>query len=255
MTDSIRPLILISNDDGITAEGIHVLARVASQLGDVVVVAPDGPRSGGSSALTWGTILRPERHADYCGAEMWSLNGTPVDCIKLALHAICNRRPSLVLAGINHGANTGNSVIYSGTMGATIEGCIAGIPSIGYSLITHNPTADDFAACEPLINSLTRQVMAAGLPEGVCLNVNIPAGGNVKGCRRARACHGEWVNEYDEYADPLGKPFYMLTGKYHNLEPEATDTDLYWNEQGYASVVAVVPDSDYLAPLPGITLE
>ena len=102
MTDSIRPLILISNDDGITAEGIHVLARVASQLGDVVVVAPDGPRSGGSSALTWGTILRPERHADYCGAEMWSLNGTPVDCIKLALHAICNRRPSLVLAGINH---------------------------------------------------------------------------------------------------------------------------------------------------------
>ena len=97
--------------------------------------------------------------------------------------------------------------------------------------------------------------MAAGLPEGVCLNVNIPAGGNVKGCRRARACHGEWVNEYDEYADPLGKPFYMLTGKYHNLEPEATDTDLYWNEQGYASVVAVVPDSDYLAPLPGITLE
>lgn len=173
----------------------------------------------------------------------------PADCVKLALNAIVDKQPDLVLAGINHGSNTGNSVIYSGTMGAVIEGCLQGIPSIGFSVCTHNPSASDFDACMPHVTEITRRVIERRLPDGVCLNVNFPKGGVVKGFRRARACRGRWTEEYAHYTSPEGKPFYILTGKYENHEPEATDTDLYWNAQGYGSVVPVTPDLDYSGTL------
>ena len=242
-------LILISNDDGITMEGIHRLVDAVSELGQVVAVAPDGPRSGGSSAISCNTLLMPKRLDDYHGAQMWAINGTPADCVKLALNAILPKCPDLVLAGINHGSNTGNSVIYSGTMGAVIEGCLQDIPSIGFSLCTHNPSAADFDACMPFVTEITQRVAERGLPDGVCLNVNFPEGGVVKGYKRARACRGQWTEEYASYSSPDGKPFYILTGKYLNFEPEATDTDLYCIEQGYGSVVPVTPDLDYTKPL------
>ena len=204
------PLILISNDDGITMEGIHRLVDAVSELGTVIVAAPDGPRSGGSSAISCNTMLMPKRIDDYNGAQMWSVNGTPADCVK---------------------------------------GCLQGIPSIGFSVCTHNPSASDFDACMPHVTEITRRVIERRLPDGVCLNVNFPKGGVVKGFRRARACRGRWTEEYAHYTSPEGKPFYILTGKYENHEPEATDTDLYWNAQGYGSVVPVTPDLDYSGTL------
>lgn len=241
-----KPLILITNDDGIEAEGIHRLVDAVDGMGDLVVVAPDGPRSGGSASITSGLILKPKRHADYRAAQMWSLNGTPVDCVKLGLDAIVgDRRPELVLSGINHGSNTGNSVVYSGTMGAALEGCLQGITSVGFSLTTHRPAASDFDACLPVVRRLSELALREGLPDGVCLNVNMPKGGKIAGCRWARACKGRWTEEFAAYTSPSGDPFYMLTGVYENREPEATDTDLFWLSRGYASVVPTVPDRDY----------
>ena len=243
------PLILISNDDGIQVEGIHRLVDAVAPLGQVVVVAPDAPRSGGSHSITCNNLLRPKRIDDYNGAQMWKLNGTPTDCIKLATDSLLPQQPDLVISGINHGSNTGNSVIYSGTMGAAIEGCLKCIPSIGFSLCSNHPTAEEFDSIMPYVTEITKKVLERGLPDGVCLNVNFPKGGNVKGYKRARACHGQWTEEYARYTDPDGKPFYILTGTYLNSEPEATDTDLYCIAHGYASVVPVVPDRDYTSPL------
>lgn len=246
-----KPLILITNDDGITSEGIHRLADAVSELGEVVVVAPDGPRSGGSASITCTSILRPKRKEDYRGAQMWELNGTPVDCVKLGLEAILSRKPDLILSGINHGANTGDCVVYSGTMGAALEGCMQHIPSIGFSIVNHHPTAEAFDACMPVVRRLSAAVLEKGLPDGVCLNVNMPGGGQqIRGAKRARACKGRWSEEFASYTDPFGSKFYMLTGEYINEEPEAEDTDLYWIAKGYASVVPTVPDRDYTGVLP-----
>lgn len=247
-----KPLILITNDDGIHAEGIRKLVDFIADLGDVLVVAPDAPRSGGSSSITCNTILRAKAFPNYGAATMLAVNGTPADCVKLALNALVPRRPAILLSGINHGANTGNSVVYSGTMGAALEGCMQKLPSIGYSLATHHPVDSEFDACRAIVYDLTAAVLRNGLPEGVCLNVNFPAGGTVKGMRRARACRGQWTEEFARFNDPDGHPFYMLTGKYRNDEPEATDTDLYCLSEGYASLVPTVPDRDYNGALPGI---
>lgn len=249
MAENEKPLILITNDDGITSAGIRYLVDSVAGMGDIMVVAPDGPRSGGSASITCETILRPKQCEDYNGARMTALNGTPVDCVKLALNALVPRRPSLVLSGINHGANTGNSIVYSGTMGATLEACMQGVPAIGYSLVSHTPRPEDFEACLPFMRELTGKVLREGLPEGVCLNVNMPSGGIIKGMKRARACKGRWTEEYAPYKDPFGRMFYMLTGTYVNSEPFSTDTDLYWLSQGYISIVPSVPDRDFSGPL------
>ena len=246
---SDRPLIFITNDDGINAEGIHQLIDMAAPLGDIIAVVPDSPRSGGSTAITCGAILRPKAYTSRDGVQIWTLNGTPADCVKLGLSALSPRRPDLLLSGINHGSNTGNSIVYSGTMGATLEGCLQKIDSIGFSLTSHRPAASDFQACRHVVETIVGMVLRDGLPENVCLNVNIPAGGVVKGMRRARACKGRWTKEYAAYVDPSGEKFYMLTGKYVNDEPEATDTDLYWLARGYAAVVPSTPDRDYLEDL------
>ena len=150
-------------------------------MGEIYVVAPNGPKSGGSSSITVEVPLRSKAQDDYNGAKMISVNGTPVDCVKLALHVILPRRPDFVLSGINHGANTGNSVVYSGTMGAAMEGALRGIPSIGYSLISHTPEASDFDRAMPYIRKITEGVIKNGLPDGVCLNVNIPVGREITG--------------------------------------------------------------------------
>lgn len=236
-----RPLIMISNDDGVDAKGLRYLVECVSGLGDVIVVAPDGPRSGQSSAITVDAPLRVRQHPDYQGARIYSVTGTPVDCIKLGMHAVVPRRPDILLAGINHGSNAGNSVIYSGTMGAVMEGCMIGIPSVGYSLLHHSIEAD-FSECGRFVDIITRSVLDQGLPEGVCLNVNIPALCKPKGMKTVRAAHGYWTEEYADYTDPHGHPYYWLTGRFVNTEPDSQDTDEFWLASEYVSVVPVRPD-------------
>lgn len=238
------PLILICNDDGIAAPGIHVLAGVAQHLGDVYIVAPDTPQSGMSSAMSVNTPLRIKQHdnAGYnANVKVYSVTGTPVDCIKLAMNNILPRRPDMMLCGINHGSNAGNNLIYSGTMGAVMEACMIGIPAIGYSLMHHSMAAD-FSKTLPYIEKISRAVIASGLPEGVCLNVNFPAKVEIEGLKVVRSAKSHWTEEYREYVDPTGRPFYWLTGKQINDEPEATDTDLYWLAGNHATVVPVAPD-------------
>lgn len=231
-----KKLILISNDDSVNAPGLHFLVDKVKELGDVWVVAPDEPKSGQSSSLTFNAPLRVTEHSGYEGARLFSVSGTPVDCIKLAMHNIVPRRPDIVLAGINHGSNAGNSVIYSGTMGAVFEGCMAGIPSVGYSLLHHSMAAD-FSECARFVKDVTAKVLANRLPEGVCLNINFPAKVKIEGMKVVRAARSHWTEEYQEYIDPHGKPFYWLTGRQINEEEGNPETDLYWLPRNYATCV------------------
>ncbi len=239
--ESKRPLILITNDDGFRARGLHHLTSLAVTLGDVVVVAPDTPQSAKSSALTPNAPLEIKTRGEMEGAPVYSVTGTPVDCVKLAMHAILDRKPDLLLSGINHGSNAAVNNIYSGTMGAAMEGCILGISSIGYSILDHSPMAD-FEPLSTFILDITRRVMAGGLPSGICLNVNFPAHCTPLGLKVVRAAKGNWTEEYADYATPHGTPFYWLTGKFHNDEPDNPDTDEYWLPRGYGSVVPIRPD-------------
>lgn len=231
-----KKLILISNDDSVNAPGLHYLIDCVKELGDVWVVAPAEQKSGQSSSLTINMPVRIKEYPEYEGARVFSVTGTPVDCVKLAMHTILPRRPDLVLAGINHGSNAGNAVIYSGTMGAVFEGCMDGIPSIGYSLLDHSMKAD-FSECRRYIMELTAKVLEQGLPEGVCLNVNFPKNVKIEGAKVVRAARSRWTEEYQAYTDPFGKPFFMLTGRQINEEEGNPDTDLYWLPRNYATIV------------------
>ncbi|MCM1152341.1 MAG: 5'/3'-nucleotidase SurE [Muribaculum sp.] len=245
-----RPLILISNDDGYQALGVRTLAEWLKPFADVVVVCPDGPRSGQSMAITVNAGLRiTELPSDPDGTRWYKVNGTPVDCVKLAMYTVCkDRRPDLVVAGINHGSNSAVNVVYSGTMGAVFEGCAFGIPSIGFSLTDHAHDAD-FSPAKPYVEKITAEVLENGLPHDVCLNVNVPdIKGPAKGMKVVRACRGHWSDEYEEYTDPSGHKFYMLKGKFINEEPESEDTDEWCLSHGYVSVVPVMLDRT--APMP-----
>lgn len=244
-----NPLILISNDDSINAPGIHLLARIAAQFGNVYVVAPATPQSGMSSAMTVNAPLRIMQHnITELGenVKFFDVTGTPVDCVKLAMNNILPRHPDLMLCGVNHGSNAGNNLIYSGTMGAVMEACMAGIPAIGFSLTSHSMDAD-FSKAAPLIEKIISIVIANGLPSNVCLNVNFPAKVEIKGMKVVRSAASHWTEEYCEYTDPHGRPFYWLTGKQINDEPDATDTDLYWLSQQYATIVPATPDQTNLS--------
>ncbi|MDE5706149.1 5'/3'-nucleotidase SurE [Muribaculum sp.] len=246
------PVILVSNDDGINAPGIHRLIDYVAGRGRIIAVAPDGPRSGQSSALTVNSPLRITRLPDYNGAEMYSVNGTPVDCVKLAVHVVLgDKRPDILLSGINHGSNSAINALYSGTMGAVFEGCLLGADSIGFSYHSHDENAS-LAACAPVVDEVVTRVIENGLPKGVCLNVNIPKCDKVAGIKIARAAEGYWTEEYAEYTDPHNRPYYWLTGRFHNTEPDASDTDLYWTDRGYASVVPCRPDQTAYADMSAI---
>ena len=237
-----RPLILITNDDSIMAKGIHTLAEKMAPYGDVYVVAPSQPRSGQSAAITVGAPLHIREEKEIAeGIRTFSVSGTPVDCIKLALHTIVPRRPNLVLSGINHGSNSGTSVTYSGTMGAVLEACMVGIPAVGFSLLHHSLSAD-FSFSIDYVIKIALDVLKNSLSKGICLNVNIPAKVKPLGIRTCRAARGHWSEEYRRYLDPSGKPFYWLTGRFVNAEPDAQDTDEYWLSNNYISIVPVSPD-------------
>ena len=237
-----RPLILVSNDDGIEARGVHCLIDRLIEFGDVVCVCPDSPRSAQSMALTVNAALRINPVEDYRGAKMYKTNGTPVDCVKLAMHTVLDHKPDLMVSGINHGSNASINVLYSGTMGAAMEGCAFGIPSIGFSLTDHAAHAD-FTPCYPFVDKIVAGVLKHGLPEGVCFNVNIPHyGPTPTEMRLVRAAKGNWSDEYREYTDPNGGKFYWLTGSFENEEPDAEDTDEWCLAHGIVSVVPVCLD-------------
>jgi len=237
-----RPLVLITNDDSIEAPGLHHLVRLAAEWADVVCVAPKRPQSGKSSAMTVGEALRvasvrPSEAVE--GVKYYTVdNGTPVDCVKIALYSLVPRRPDYLFSGINHGSNSGVNVLYSGTMGAALEGAVEGIPSAGFSLLDHSMSAD-FSLSEEYVRHIMQRMRVAPPASGVCLNVNMPSGIVPKGMRVCRACRGRWSDGYDRYTDPHGREFYMLAGFFINEEPEARDTDEYWLSQGYVSIVPV----------------
>ncbi len=248
-----KPLILVTNDDGVMAPGIRHLVKYMTELGEVVVVAPDKPQSGMGHAVTITNPLRLEKITVNDGHDEYSCSGTPVDCVKLAVNRVLKRKPDLLVSGINHGSNSSISVIYSGTMSAAIEGAMESIPSIGFSLLDYRFDAD-FTQAKQHILSIAGNVLKHGLPKGICLNVNIPAVSakeieGVKVCRQAR---GNWEEEFDYRQDPRGKDYYWLTGKF-NLYENSNETDEWALANKYISVVPVQFDFTAHDLIPEIT--
>lgn len=235
-----RPLILITNDDGVTAKGLKELSEVMRLFGDVVVVAPDRHMSGMSNAITVDHPIRVNKIVDEEGYQVFKCSGTPVDCVKLAFHHLLDRKPDFVVSGINHGANSSISVMYSGTMGGALEGCIHGIPSIGFSLNDYDHEAD-FARAKIYVARVFQQVAENGLPPLVCLNVNIPKG-EVKGIQVCRQTGGKWIEEFEKRTDPHKREYYWLSGYFENHEEDVDDTDIKALENGFVSIVPVTAD-------------
>ncbi|HLT53479.1 MAG TPA: 5'/3'-nucleotidase SurE [Flavobacteriaceae bacterium] len=236
---SKRPLILVTNDDGVTAPGIKALIAAMKPLGDVVVVAPDSPQSGMGHAITINSTLYAEKVTINGKQEVYSCSGTPADCVKIAINEILDRKPDLCVSGINHGSNSSINVIYSGTMSAAIEAGIEGIPAIGFSLLDFSWNAN-FKAAEHFANVIASSVLKNGLPPGIILNVNIPNVSKkdiegIKICRQARA---NWKEEFDKRVNPQGREYYWLTGKFVNLD-KGEDTDEWALSNNYVSIVPV----------------
>ncbi|WP_242155478.1 5'/3'-nucleotidase SurE [Aestuariivivens sediminis] len=237
---SKKPLILVTNDDGINASGIRTLIAIMKTIGDVIVVAPDSPQSGMGHAITLDSTLYAEELTFKKGTHKeYSCSGTPADCVKLAIRQLTDRTPDLCVSGINHGSNSSINVIYSGTMSAAIEAGIEGIPAIGFSLLNYKWNAK-FDACEPYVKTITENVLANGLPNGVVLNVNIPdiQGIDIRGIKICRQARANWVEEFDKRINPQGKDYYWLTGKFVNLD-EGEDTDEWALANNFVSVVPV----------------
>lgn len=239
----MKKLILVSNDDGYMAKGVHELMAMLAPYGEVVAVCPDQGRSGQSMALTFNAPLRiREMSSPVKGVRLFGCNGTPVDCVKISCYSVLDgRMPDLVVAGINHGSNAAVNVVYSGTMGAVQEGCSWGVPAIGFSLTTHDPDAD-FSAVKPSVDILVPKLLKDGLPKGTFINVNVPAGVSDAPLSICRESKAHWSEEYKRYEDPMGSHFYMLSGHMINDEPDSKDTDLYALAHGRTSVVVEALD-------------
>jgi len=235
-----KPLILVTNDDGITAPGLRALIEVMNELGDVFVVAPDSPQSGMGHAITANsTIYCNDITIDDGHQIEYASSGTPVDCVKLAVNEILNRKPDICVSGINHGSNSSINVIYSGTMSAAVEAGIEGVPAIGFSLLDTDWEAN-FDAAKSYVKKITKKVLKHGLPEGVVLNVNIPKlkEKDIKGVRVCRQAKAHWQEDFDKRTSPQGKLYYWLSGKFVN-EDKGEDTDEWALENGYVSLVPV----------------
>ena len=246
-----RPLILLTNDDGITAGGIAALVEVAKEFGDVLVVAPDSPQSAQGHAITI-SIPVFVRESDALGndVEAYECSGTPVDCVKLAKSVLLNgRTPDLCLSGINHGSNAAINILYSGTLSAAMEASLEGIPSIGFSFLNYRADAD-FSVCLPYVRRLVEFVLTNGMTEGSLFNVNIPdlPAEQIRGLKICRQAEARWVEEYTRAEDPRGRPYYWLTGRFVN-EDTRTDTDAYALENGYVSLVPSLHDLTNLRAL------
>jgi len=235
-----KPLILVTNDDGINAPGIRTLIEVMNTIGNVFVVAPDSPQSGMGHAITLDSLLYAEKllvpnntHVEY------SCSGTPADCVKIAIRELLPKKPDLCVSGINHGSNASINVIYSGTMSAAIEAGIEGIPSIGFSLLDYTWGAN-FEPSKSFVRTITKQILKHGLPEGVVLNTNIPklSEHEIKGIKICRQAKANWVEAFDKRKNPQGKDYYWLSGEFVNLD-QGNDTDEWALENNYIAVVPI----------------
>lgn len=232
-----KPLILVTNDDSITAPGIRVLIEVMKEIGDIIVVAPDSPQSAMGHAITINNTLHIEKVTiDPTLENEYSCSGTPVDCVKIAVHEIMHRKPDLCVSGINHGSNSSINVIYSGTMSAAVEAGIEGIPAIGFSLLDFSWNAN-FEPVKPYIKKIVLEVLEKGLPEGVVLNVNLPKN-EIKGIKVCRQAKAVWEERFDKRTNPQGKEYYWLTGEFVNLD-KGEDTDEWALKHNYISIVPV----------------
>lgn len=237
-----RPLILVTNDDGFFAPGIQALTEVALEFGRVLKIAPDKPQSGMGHAITINSTLRIEKRESNENMEAYECTGTPVDCVKIALDVILDKKPDLIVSGVNHGSNASINVIYSGTMSAALEGYIEGVPSIGFSLLDHGIEADFTAS-----KHFAREIIGMALKQkdaNYCLNVNIPrlSIDFIKGVKFCRQAHAKWQEEFDRRQDPSGRDYYWLTGHFVPFEQHQEDTDLWALQNGYVSVVPVSYD-------------
>lgn len=241
-------LIFLTNDDGYSSRGMQALIGLARQFGRVVVVAPEEPQSGMSQAFTMSRPLFLRKVSDEPGVEVYAFSGTPVDCVKMGLdYLLTGQRVDLVISGINHGSNSAVNVLYSGTMGAAVEGSFYDCPSIGISVDDHSPDAD-FEGALRYGERIVRQVLEGGATLPLCLNVNVPniPADAIRGVRVCRQTAGWWRERFVRHEDPRGREYFWLTGEYVNAEPEAEDTDEWALRNGYVSVVPVQVDmTDY----------
>ncbi len=248
-----RPLILVTNDDGLFAPGIRALVEVAKRFGEVVVVAPDSPQSGQGHAITIEKPLRLKSVKYAEAVEAYECSGTPVDCVKLAKHVLLKGRTiDLCVSGINHGSNAAINIIYSGTMSAAMEASLEGIPSIGFSLLDYSFDAD-FSGASFYADKIIQYVLENGMVHGSLLNVNIPklAQNEIKGVKVCRQANARWVEEFAEGVDPRGQKYYWLTGKFVNEDP-GVDTDIHALENGYVAVVPSGHDLTLYKAIPGM---
>ena len=239
-----RPLILVSNDDGYQAKGINSLVGVLKEFGDVVVVAPHTGRSGKGCAITSEVPVKVELVSSEPGVEIYSCTGTPCDCVKVACHDIVPRCPDLVVGGINHGDNSAVNAHYSGTMGVVLEGCMKGIPSIAFSLCSHDADAD-FTPTYDVIRKVVAAVLERGLPKGSCLNVNFPDSIEYSGIKVCRQAAGRWVNEWAAHNHPRGGQWWWLTGEFV-VDDTAEDADRVALDNNYVAITPTKIDfTDY----------
>ena len=243
-----KPLILVTNDDGISAPGLRKLIEIMNEIGEVVVVAPDSPQSAMGHAITINSVLHYKKISVYGGTHLeYSCSGTPADCIKLAINEILDRKPDLCVSGINHGSNSSINVIYSGTMSAAVEAGIEGIKSIGFSLLDYSWNAD-FKPCESIIEKICLSVLNQR-KENLILNVNFPSKTKkFKGIKVCRQAKGYWEDTYDKRISPLGKEYYWLTGSFINQDNDK-ETDEWALDNGFVSVVPISYDMTSYADL------
>ena len=235
-----RPLILVTNDDGITAPGIRMLIKIMNTIGDVVVVAPDSPQSGMGHAITINSTLYVEKVTIDDGPQVeYSCSGTPADCVKIAVREVLDRKPDLCVSGINHGSNASINVIYSGTMSAAIEAGIESIPAIGFSLLDYSWGAN-FEHSESFVKKIAENVLSNGIPNDVILNVNIPNAkkAHIKGIKICRQARANWEETFDKRTNPMGRDYYWLAGEFVVMD-NGEDTDEWALANNYISVVPI----------------
>jgi 5'-nucleotidase len=230
-------LILITNDDGYSSKGIKALINAVKNLGKILIVAPDSPQSGMGHAISVNKPIRCYKTNFFDSVEAYCCTGTPVDCIKMGLYLLKDKKPDLILSGINHGSNVSTNILYSGTMSAAVEGALSGIPSVGYSLTDYSDDAD-FQYSEKIVQIISKKVIKEGLKKGTCLNVNIPniKENQIKGIKVCRQGRAFWDDTFDHRKDPLGKDYYWLTGSFSSKE-QAIDTDINYLENNYVTIV------------------
>ena len=237
---SKKPLILVTNDDGISAPGIRTLISAMNEIGDVIVVAPDSPQSAMGHAITINSTLHCNEIKIDDGPQMeYSCSGTPADCVKLGINEILDRKPDICVSGVNHGSNSSINVIYSGTMSAAVEASIEGIPAIGFSLLDYSWNAD-FNSIKKYLIGITKKALEEGIPKGNALNINFPKlkEKEIKGIKICRQANAYWVEKFDKRSNPQGKEYYWLTGEFIN-EDKGEDSDEWALENGYISIVPV----------------